>query len=1035
MTDPLEPLSTDPNDLIFIDVETRSTEDVTVHGSYRHNANGRVTIVAYAIGNEPVKDWVLEDWTPGKKLSWAKAPTDLLDAVQRAKAGKAWFVAWHSGFEFSAFTRGMKHLGFRVQWMIDAMVQAMRSHLPADLAGAARAIGLTQKQASGKALIKLFAVEGNGVTPQTHPEEWAQFRSYARDDVASMRDVFFATMPLSRRMWEEYWASERINHRGVPVDLDFVRGAAALAERLAATANADIARLTDGKIQTVRQNAALMDWIRYTLRHLPEVDRLLTLEMNLVEDEDGERVTVPKYSLGREKVEALIAYLESLDEREGLTDDEWTVLQVLEVRLFGASATPAKFQKILNTVDADGRLKGQYVYGGAAGTIRFSSKGVQIQNLSRDTVGSLDDEADAIELIAAKGADAYGEIKERWGYVGKVLSRLIRPAFLAPEGKTFTFTDLSSIEAVVCPWLTADEDAEPLLDAIRAYHKDPSLPDMYKVQAAKMLGKSPEEITKAERQSHGKTIQLACIAEGQPVLTDQGLVPIEKVSLDMRVWDGVKFVSHSGLVDKGIKDVWEYQGLVATLDHVVWAEDLQETTLRAAARSGARLLQSGAGGTPLRACGRSIPRASVCRDGMERALRAVPMRELRARGLDTLRLASSRVVEGLHRLYEATADTEMARSSAYCGEGPVYQPERSELAELRRSWDRISVRGCDSSGSLDHGEPWAGRPQDGDRPERRGWTLRTGESAVGHSQTAELEQADERARAVDVCARGMALRVQHSAAEADRRLDSRADHRAGEAGRGRETEGLATYKGKARVYDLLNCGPRNRFTVSNVLVHNCQFLGGVGSLHNMARIYRTSFTDDEAKKFVELWRSENRWATRFGEKVWDGVLWCMENPGLPREAGRITLLYDANYLRGTLFAILPNGDPLTYPGIAWRDVSVKDKETGEEKSEKRLTVRKGRGVSPIWKGEFVNNFTQATAAALLRRALWVLDGKGWPEVVMHTHDEITVMSDLARAREAGDVLMDVMLEVPDWAEGLPIAAEETQWDSYTKCLG
>lgn len=1015
MTDPLEPLTTDPNDLIFIDVETRSTEDVTVHGAYRHNANGRVTIVAYAIGNEPVKDWVLEDWTPGKKLSWAKAPTDLLDAVQRAKAGEAWFVAWHAGFEFNAFTRGMKHLGFRAEWMIDAMVQAMRSHLPADLAGAARAIGLTQKQASGKALIKLLAVEGNGVTPQTHPEEWAQFRSYARDDVASMRDVFFATMPLSRRMWEEYWASERINHRGVPVDLGFVRGAAALAERLAATANADIARLTDGKIQTVRQNAALMDWIRYTLRHLPEVDRLLTLEMNLVEDEDGERVTVPKYSLGREKVEALIAYLESLDEREGLTDDEWTVLQVLEVRLFGASATPAKFQKILNTVDADGRLKGQYVYGGAAGTIRFSSKGVQIQNLSRDTVGSLDDEADAIELIAAKGADAYDEIKERWGYVGKVLSRLIRPAFLAPEGKTFTFTDLSSIEAVVCPWLTADEDAEPLLDAIRAYHKDPSLPDMYKVQAAKMLGKSPEEITKAERQSHGKTVQLAL-----------------------------------------------------------------------------------------------------------------------------------------------------------------------------------------------------------------------------------------------------------------------------------------------------------------------QFLGGKGSLFNMGRIYRVHFEDDEAQSIVERWRAENKWATRFGEKVWDGVLWCMENPGLPREAGRITLLYDANYLRGTLFAILPNGDPLTYPGIAWRDVSVKDKETGEEKSEKRLTVRKGRGVSPIWKGEFClagdtsvltdkgwkpivdvtlddlvwdgvefvshdglcfqgfkhtiplngvhmtpdhrvltdkgwmdaaqceglygatlrlphgdsaggwgadkgpleisngevavsvrlrlgggedclrggaageawrcavsgavraeasvrheedaryveascvhslaerqtamrtadltrlaqlrgpgdqyvhaladvqellgghgadmaggldagprgqrrplrtgqlpmgghgdageqsagwsgdqhegvgsgdrdkpldallsvapepvydllnagprsrfvvrgdsgpfivsncNNFTQATAAALLRRALWVLDGKGWPEVVMHTHDEITVMSDLARAREAGDVLMDVMLEVPDWAEGLPIAAEETQWDSYTKCLG
>ena len=220
----LEPLSTDPNDYIFCDVETRSYEDVTVHGSARHNAAGRVTILSYAIGEGEVKDWCLPSFEPGLKLSWANAPTDLLNAVQRVKGGQAWFVSHNAGFEYNAFTRAMTgREDFRVEWMIDSMVQGMRSHLPADLAGAARAIGLTQKQASGKALIKMFAVEGNEYSPQSHPEEWAQFRSYARDDVAAMRDVFFATMPLSRRMWEEYWASERINHRGVPVDLDFVR--------------------------------------------------------------------------------------------------------------------------------------------------------------------------------------------------------------------------------------------------------------------------------------------------------------------------------------------------------------------------------------------------------------------------------------------------------------------------------------------------------------------------------------------------------------------------------------------------------------------------------------------------------------------------------------------------------------------------------------------------------------------------------------------------------------------------------------------
>lgn len=232
----------------------------------------------------------------------------------------------------------------------------------------------------------------------------------------------------------------------------------------------------------------------------------------------------------------------------------------------------------------------------------------------------------------------------------------------------------------------------------------------------------------------------------------------------------------------------------------------------------------------------------------------------------------------------------------------------------------------------------------------------------------------------------------------------------------------------------MNCGPRNRFTVSGKLVHNCQFLGGKGSLHNMARIYRTHFEDDEAQHFVDLWRSENRWATRFGERVWESILWCMENPGEPRVAGRITLLFDATYRGGSLFAVLPNGDPLVYTGLRWREVKTKDKETGEEKNETRLTVFKGRGVSPVWKGEFVNNFTQATAAALLRNALRVLNERGSPVVVAHTHDEIVIEVDKADMEAGRDALVEVMTAVPDWAPGLPIAADATVHEWYSKCV-
>src|SRR5262249_30803953 len=58
----------------------------------------------------------------------------------------------------------------------------------------------------------------------------------------------------------------------------------------------------------------------------------------------------------------------------------------------------------------------------------------------------------------------------------------------------------------------------------------------------------------------------------QLVLTDHGLVPIERVATDMRVWDGYEFVRHAGAVCRGIQEVISYAGLTATPDHKVWTE-------------------------------------------------------------------------------------------------------------------------------------------------------------------------------------------------------------------------------------------------------------------------------------------------------------------------------------------------------------------------------------------------------------------------------------------------------------------------------
>ena len=74
----------------------------------------------------------------------------------------------------------------------------------------------------------------------------------------------------------------------------------------------------------------------------------------------------------------------------------------------------------------------------------------------------------------------------------------------------------------------------------------------------------------------GKIAELACIAEGSPVLTDRGLIPIEKVRMTDKVWDGENWVAHEGVIYKGEREVIEYEGLTATADHLVWIEGQSE---------------------------------------------------------------------------------------------------------------------------------------------------------------------------------------------------------------------------------------------------------------------------------------------------------------------------------------------------------------------------------------------------------------------------------------------------------------------------
>lgn len=88
----------------------------------------------------------------------------------------------------------------------------------------------------------------------------------------------------------------------------------------------------------------------------------------------------------------------------------------------------------------------------------------------------------------------------------------------------------------------------------------------------------------------------SCIAEGQLVLTDHGLIPIQHVTVNDKVWDGSLWVKHDGVIYKGEREVITYDGLTATPDHPVYIDEQEEPIeLGAAAACKKHILQTGLG--------------------------------------------------------------------------------------------------------------------------------------------------------------------------------------------------------------------------------------------------------------------------------------------------------------------------------------------------------------------------------------------------------------------------------------------------------
>ena len=287
--------------------------------------------------------------------------------------------------------------------------------------------------------------------------------------------------------------------------------------------------------------------------------------------------------------------------QEKAAQTDGIVAELLNLRLELSKTSVKKYEAMARCVCRDGRVHGLLQFYGANRTGRWAGRLVQAQNLPQNHLPDLDL---AREIVKTGDEELLDTL---FASVPGTLSELIRTAFIPKDGCRFLVADFSAIEARVLAWLANEEW---VLEEFRGKGK------IYEATASRMFHIPQESIVKGnpnyEYRQKGKQATLSCIAEGQLVLTDHGLIQIENVKPHHRLWDGENWVSHEGVVYRGQREVLTYDGLTATADHLVWIEgQARPVCFGFAAASGARLIRTEYCG---QAISMSMPRSATAQE-------------------------------------------------------------------------------------------------------------------------------------------------------------------------------------------------------------------------------------------------------------------------------------------------------------------------------------------------------------------------------------------------------------------------------------
>ena len=452
---------------LSIDIETRSSVDIGKSGAYKYaqSPDFEILLFAYQMDEEEVQ---IIDLAQGEVF-----PETLRLALQDEQIIKH---AYNAAFEWYCLNRA----GYRTpleQWRC-TMAHGLYCGYTAGLAATGRAIGLPQdkqKLTAGKALIRYFCTpcrptRTNGGRrwnlPRHAPEKWKLFKEYCRQDVVTERAILqrLSLFPMpeeEQKLWE---LDIRMNAFGVRVDTGLIEGALYIGEISRERLLREAMELTG--LENPNSTQQLMKW----------------LEENDVQTDNLRKTTVA----------------ELLEEHN--PDD---VQRMLEIRQQLGKTSVKKYAAMEAARGEGDRVRGLTQYYGANRTGRWAGRLVQLQNLPRNYIKTLDY---ARETVKKKNFDG---LQLLYGNVPDTLSQLIRTAFIPSEGHKFVVADFSAIEARVIAWLAGEQ----WVNEVFATHGK-----IYEATASQMFGVPVEKIVKGNPEyglrQKGKVATLALGYQG-----------------------------------------------------------------------------------------------------------------------------------------------------------------------------------------------------------------------------------------------------------------------------------------------------------------------------------------------------------------------------------------------------------------------------------------------------------------------------------------------------------------------------------------